>query len=179
MTRDQFIAKAMEFRRHADEAHARFMLFLIEGELRHPDVWQQDGSFASFLNNNGIADAGVFAKFKAAREQLGDNIAERIGTFGAIEAVRVVDPTRRAEVVRSLEAWTTERGAPPTQRLAHAHVVALDPKVRTPRPLKAQNRIDALERENAALRQQVKQLTAERDKLAASVEKLRGKKKAA
>lgn len=166
MTRDQFIAKALEFKRNADEAHANYMRFLMDGEIRFPDIWQQFGTFETFLRDTHLCDASVYTKFKRACAEMGADITDKIGTFGAIEAVRVQDPARRAEVVRSLTAWVDEHKSPPTQRLAHSHVVALDPRVRTPQSLHSKNRIDALERENAALRQQVRALTVERDQLA-------------
>jgi hypothetical protein len=169
---DEFIEQAKVLREQAEEAEARFLLFLRAFERSRPDLWKTAGvqTFDSFLQSAALVNPARYRNFVSGVDII-PGAAERIGAGAMIAAASFKDPLKVTidEYVKRCSKFREYHGVSPSEQTARNWVRQLEPS--EPSVVTRTTRIHQLEAEVQQLRAQVRQLTREK----ADLEKQLGK----
>jgi cell division protein FtsB len=163
VTLDDFLREARRLRDKADASEREFLEFLQGFEARR-DLWQSHApTFDSVIS--GICKPQRYRNWLAASEDkvIGPH-ARAIGVSGAVQAVRIADPEKRAEAVSEMVRSVAHHGTVLSTERARGIVARYAPERSTlPDP-------DA---ERAALKAEIERLRARVAQLAADNAELR------
>lgn len=150
---DEFIEHAKRLRADAEEAEARFLLFLREFELKREDLWKTAGvaSFDGFLQSTQLCNTARYRNFVAGAEVV-QGEAEGIGAAATIAAGHFRTPTEEAtkEYVSRCEKFRDVHGVGPSEQTSREWVKQLDQA--EPKVVRQASRLRQLEAENQQLR---------------------------
>jgi len=150
---DEFIEQAKRLRTDAEDAEARFLLFLREFELKREDLWKTAGvaAFDGFLQSTQLCNSARYRNFVAGTSVVhGD--AEGIGANATIAAGHFRTPTQEAtkEFVSRCGKFRDVHGVAPSEQTSREWVKQLDQA--EPKVVRQASRLRQLEAENQQLK---------------------------
>lgn len=117
MTVEDFVARAIELRKNADDAETAFLTFLCEAE--DAGVHQGAGlSFTELLTRNNICRPERYAKFKRVFTTLGDDVIKDVGTHAVVAAGDFSTPEAQNNVIESAKRWEKANDRPISEESA-------------------------------------------------------------
>jgi len=159
---DEFVATARRLRVEADVAERALMEHLIAGEANE-DLWRPHGfsAFAEVLSQTDICKPSRYARYKAAKGLLGDDVIAAVGVTGSVLAAEVPDEGARAKVVEHMAAWVAANETALSEQTAKAIRNRHFRPSKRPRVLARMDRVAELDAEVKALRKENRSLHGE------------------
>lgn len=171
LTTEQFIQRAKELRREADDAEERFLAFLYEGESMR-QIWA-DGTgcatYPEFLERNNICKAIRYMRYKRVCDGAGPDAVQGVGVEAVMAAGAFTAPEPQREVLAQARTWEKTNGTAISQQSANR--IAHDVKVRSAAQSPRAKGWAELVVENEQLHAEVEQLKSENASLRAELKK--------
>lgn len=171
-TLDAWLNEAKRLRAQHEAAEVEFYDFLVETESEMESEWTAAGftTFADFLDSSGLCDARRYNDYKRGRSVTADDVASKIGVECVLQISRASDE-KAGSVRDALLTEVENKGSPISAERARQIRHAIEPKIRVPMSGLWKERAERAERENAALRGEVKRLSARVAELESSIDR--------